>query len=49
MMMFSDDNDGDDGSEEEEEIAVDGMKDDLYIFRPGTIPPHRQMFYQVAT
>ena len=50
--IVSSDNEADDtadGSEEdEEETSAEGLKDDIFIFRPGAIPPHRQMFYQVA-
>lgn len=31
---------------DEEEAGADLFKDEVYIFRPGTIPPYRQMFYQ---
>lgn len=45
----TDDNDDDTNpAEEEEEPANDAFKDDLYIFREGSIPPYRQMFYQVT-
>lgn len=35
---------GEDGNEEVP--SVDKNSEDLYIFRPGMIPPYRQMFYQ---
>lgn len=33
---------------DEEEAGTDVFKDEVYIFRPGTIPPYRQMFYQAS-
>ena len=30
------------------EQDADDQKKDIYLYRPGRIPPYRQMFYQVS-
>lgn len=35
-------------SEDVDEVDDDRFHEDYYIFRPGSLPPQKQMFYQVG-